>query len=84
MAGPFFLDPGKGQTEIPTWAAGKRTKVTVANFSPSLGRLSMKAGASPQEFEDIEPGEVSLERDFGGVLLTLQNEGNVPLTVKTE
>ena len=62
----------------------KRTKVTVANFSPSLGRLSMKAGASPQEFEDIEPGEVSFDRDFGGVLLTVQNEGKVPLRVKTQ
>jgi hypothetical protein len=84
MAGPFFLDPGHGKTEIPTWPAGHQTRVIVYNRTPGVGHISMKAGASPPESSDVQPGEVNFDRDFGGVWLTVQNDGKVPLEVKTQ
>ena len=85
MAGPYYLDPGQSQGNIPTWGFGGNTKVIVYNKSPWVGKISMTAGGSPTEYDDIEPGEVTLERNFGGVLLTVKNESEkAPLEIKTE
>jgi hypothetical protein len=67
------------------WGFGGRTKVIVDNKSPWVGRISMTAGGSPAEYNDVERGEVIFERNFGGVLLTVKNESQrAPLEVKTE
>ena len=83
MAGPYKLAPTQSQGGIPTWPAHKRTKVLVSNATGSVGRIKMKAGVSPPEEHDVSPGQHEFDRDFGGLLLTVTNEGSVALTVGT-
>jgi len=82
MAGPFDLRSGEVQPQIPTNAFFAATRVNV--FSQIEGRVQMTAGGSPPETSDIPAGHTVLERNFGGVLLAIQNLGNAPITVFTE
>jgi hypothetical protein len=67
MAGPCFLDPGMSQGNIPTWQWTRQTTVIVDNKSPQMGKISLKAGASPTEHVDVGPAtEIQLERSFAG------------------
>ena len=84
MAGPYKLAPTQSQGGIPTWPAHKRTKVLVSNATGSVGRIKMQAGLSAPEENDVSPGQHELDRDFGGLPLTVTNEGSVALTVSTQ
>ena len=87
MAGPWTLQPGQTQVGIPTWGFGRHTKVKITNTTAQPGQFSITAGAAPTESLPAPAlREVSLERNFGGVLLTVKNEGqnNTILKVETE
>ena len=87
MAVPFYLKRGETQHNIPTWGVGRHTKVKITNTTAQPGQFSITAGAAPTESLPAPAlREVSLERNFGGVLLTVKNEGqnNTILKVETE
>ena len=83
MAGPYNLNPGQTQRDIPTWQLGRQTKVFVTNPTGTVGRLHMHAGAAEEE-SDVLPGKIELDRNFGGAPLTVTNLGPVALTVSTQ
>jgi hypothetical protein len=84
MAGPYKLKPGQTQKSIPTWESPRQTDVCVTNHSDKPGRISMTAGGSATEFDDIPVGTIHLSRNFGGVYLAVKNEGQVDLSVETK
>jgi hypothetical protein len=85
MAGPYHLKPGQTQGGIPTWAGTSQTKVLVTNNDKDeVGKISMTAGGSPTEFDDVPHGTHTFSRAFGGVQLAVKNEGKVELTVETQ
>ena len=90
MAGPFHLNPNQSQGGIPTSPSGKQTTVRITYLPPPpgvggvLGHLKMQAGLSAPESTTIQPGgTIELARDFGGIPLTVTNDGPVALTVET-
>jgi hypothetical protein len=85
MAGSYFLNPGRQQTNIPTWPLSKQTKVRILNEAPAPGFVAMQAGVSFPELHSIPAvTEQEYERDFGSALLTLSNVGGVPLVARTD
>jgi len=84
MAGPFRIDPMKSLGGIPTSGSGKQTKVIVTNTTGLVGYIKMQAGLSAAVQNDILPGTVELDRDFGGMPLTVTNLGQCALTVSTQ
>jgi hypothetical protein len=84
MAGPYELDPGQTQYGILTHPVWQNTRVIVTNNSNKAGKISMTAGASATEHDDVHPGVTNFDRNFGGVLLAVKNEGDVHLTVSTQ
>ena len=60
------------------------SKVFVTNATGTVGRIKMQAGVSAPEEHDVSPGQHEFDRDFGGLLLTVTNEGSVALTVSTQ
>jgi hypothetical protein len=84
MAGPFYLKRGE-TTHFPTWGGGRHTKVKITNTSTEPGQYSITAGAAPTESLPVNgKSEVSLERNFGGFLLTVKNESPNPTILKVE
>ena len=84
MAGPFHLDPQQTQSGIPTSGSGKQTKILVTNTTVTVGCIRMRAGSSAPEENEIFPGTIELDRNFGGAPLTVTNLGPVALTVSTQ
>jgi hypothetical protein len=83
MAGPFRLDPGQTQFNTPTHPNRSSTRVIVTSPSDDRGRISMTASGSSTKFDDLQPGKADFDRDLGGVLLAVKNEGKVSLTIET-
>jgi hypothetical protein len=84
MAGPFRIDPMKSLGGIPTSGSGKQTKILVTNTTVTVGCIRMRAGSSAPEENEIFPGTIELDRNFGGAPLTVTNLGPVALTVSTQ
>ena len=84
MAGPFRIDPMTSLGGIPTSGSGKQTKVMDTNTTGLVGYIKMQAGLSAAVQNDILPGTVELDRDFGGMPLTVTNLGQCALTVSTQ
>ena len=81
MAGPYTLKLGE-LCVFPTWGFGRHTKVKITNTTAQPGQFSITAGAAPTESLPAPAlREVSLERNFGGVLLTVKNEGISAITI---
>jgi hypothetical protein len=79
MAGPYILNPGDTQFNIPTKSVFENTTVKVENSTPFDGGFSMTAGGSPTEFNPAPPLRVTtVVRNFGGVLLAIKNESKQP------
>lgn len=83
MAGPYRLAPQEVQGNIPTWGAGKQTKVHV-DTTVDGGNFEMTAGGSASEVNELQLGRNTFERSFGGVYLAVKNLTQRDITVTTE
>jgi hypothetical protein len=81
-AGPFRIAPQETKYGIPTWGAGRHTKIIV--HCKADGRFDMTAGGSATEVNTCRPGRNEYERNFGGVYLAIKNMTAEDITVYTE
>jgi hypothetical protein len=83
IAGHYKVDPGQTPYHLPAHPALNNTRVVVTNPNNQMGRISMTAGGSATEFDDLAPGTTNFDRDFAGVELAVKDEEKVTLTVET-